>query len=158
MFENSNDENITITEKEKIRLIQQKLDTQIQSRSTPLDFSFLRLLGLFNKVTITNISGKDAWIILSSTPIWSIKSFSIDKVGSIEFQSQGDIKSQQSPLSNNSGRDFNVEKSEIYYSVFFKVDEKWKHHFQDRKIKVSKYNINLLERHVDESVDFIPIK
>ena len=77
---------------------------------------------------------------------------------------------------NDTAREFDLDNNQIYYSVFFLCDNKWKvqkrigtlvqiHryimermrnniHFRDRKINTTKYNINLLERHIKEAVDY----
>ena len=153
------DDRITTTaEYERIQRIQNDLDSyygnQGKTRKKPDLFSVFRYLGLNRTITVNNISGKDAWIILSPAPIFSISSFSVDSVGGISFNNTGDYKCQQSPLKNNSARDFDLDNNQIYYSVFFNCDEVWKVHFKDVKINATKYDINLLERHVNESVNF----
>jgi len=56
-------------------------------------------------------------------------------------------------LRNNKTDDYELDTSQIYYSVFFDCDGKWKTPFKNRKINTRKYNINLLERHVVDSID-----
>jgi len=130
----------------------------ISSKPTPLDFSITRRLGLHPIVTIYNISGKKAWIILSPAPITTVTSVGVEKVGAIGLSSVGDYKCQQSALSNNSTREFELDNSQIYYSVFFDCDGKWRTPFKNRRINTRKYDINLLQRHVDDSIDsdFVP--
>jgi hypothetical protein len=48
-------------------------------------------------------------------PIFSVSSFSLDKVGQIQFSSNGDYKCQQSPMLNNTARDFNLDNNQTYY-------------------------------------------
>lgn len=117
------------------------------------DFNFGRRIGLNRVVQINNISGKKAWIILTPSPIMGISSVGIDKLGQISFSTSGEYKCQQSGLSNNSIRDFELDNSQIYYTVFFNCDGKWKTPFKDRKINTRKYDINLLERHVEDSIE-----
>ena len=130
----------------------------ITSKPTPLDFSITRRLGLHPIVTIYNISGKKAWIILSPAPITTVTSVGVEKVGAIGLSSVGDYKCQQSALSNNSTREFELDNSQIYYSVFFDCDGKWRTPFKNRRINTRKYDINLLQRHVDDAIDsdFVP--
>jgi hypothetical protein len=146
------------SEFERIQKIQDELNmnyaNQGKTRKTLDVFSFFRYIGFNRTITVNNISGKDAWIILSPAPIFSIASFSIDNVGGIQFNNTGNYKCQQSPLKNDSARDFDLDNNQIYYSVFFNCDEVWKVHFKDVKINATKYDINLLERHVNESVSF----
>ena len=131
----------------------------IQKSTYEAKFSILRYLGFNPVVTVNNISGKKSWIFLSPAPIVSVSSVGLDKVGQISFASSGDYKCQQSSLSNNSSHEFELDNSHIYYTVFFDCDGKWKTPFKNRKINTKKYNINLLERHVNDAVDsdFLPV-
>jgi hypothetical protein len=117
------------------------------------EYKFGRRWGLDPVVKVNNISGKKAWIILTPAPIMSISSIGIDKLGQIAFTTTGDYKCQQSGLSNNSIRDFELDNSQVYYTVFFDCEGKWKTPFKDRKINTRKYDINLLERHVEDSIE-----
>jgi len=117
------------------------------------EYKFGRRWGLDPVVKVNNISGKKAWVILTPAPIMSISSVGIDKLGQIAFTTTGDYKCQQSGLSNNSIRDFELDNSQIYYTVFFDCDGKWKTPFKDRKINTRKYDINLLERHVEDAIE-----
>jgi hypothetical protein len=123
------------------------------------EYKFGRRWGLDPVVKVNNISGKKAWIILTPAPIMSISSIGIDKLGQIAFTTTGDYKCQQSGLSNNSIRDFELDNSQVYYTVFFDCDGKWKTPFKDRKINTRKYDINLLERHVEDAIEIelVPI-
>lgn len=124
------------------------------------DKSILKQLGLKKNVIVNNISGKKAWIILSPAPVKSISSVGIEKLGNISFSTEGDYKCQESAISDHSSRDFELDNSQIYYTVFFDCDGKWKTPYKNRKINTKKYNINLLERHVNDAIDydFAPIK
>jgi hypothetical protein len=119
----------------------------------PVKFTFGRGLGFNPHVTITNISGKNAWVILAPAPILSVESIGIDKIGNISFSTTGDYKCQQLLLRNNKTEDYELDTSQIYYSVFFDFEGTWKTPFKNRKINTRKYNINLLERHVVDSID-----
>jgi hypothetical protein len=112
-------------------------------------FSFARRLGIKPFVTVNNISGKNAWIILSPGPIQVIDSIGIDKIGHIGLSLIGEHKCQQSSILNNTSCDFDLDNSQIYYTVFFDCDGKWMIPFKDKRINTRKYNINLLERHVE---------
>ena len=119
------------------------------------DQSVARQLGFKRKIIVTNISGKKAWLILSPAPISGVSSLGITKLGQIDFTSVGgQIKCQQSPLLDSSSRKFDLDNNQIYYTVFFECDGKWKIHFKDRKINAKHHDINLLERHILEAVDF----
>ena len=119
----------------------------------PAAFTFERRLGINPFVTINNISGKRAWVILAPAPITSVGSIGLEKVGNIAFSTQGEYKCQQFLLANNKSDDYELDNSQIYYSAFFEMDGKWKTPFKNRMINTRKYNINLLERHVVDSID-----
>lgn len=124
------------------------------------DFDISRRFGFDKKIIVNNISGKDAWVILSPTPINKLSSIGVEKIGSLSVSHiGGEIKCQQFGIKNNSQKDYELDNSQIYYTVFFNCDGKWKVHFKDRKMNSTKYDINLLQRHVIESVDydFVPI-
>ena len=82
-------------------------------------FTFERRLGFNPHVTITNISGKKAWVILAPAPIVSVESIGIDKIGNISFSTKGDYQCQQILLTNNKTDDYELDTSQLYYSVFF---------------------------------------
>ena len=119
------------------------------------DQSVARQLGFKRKIIVTNISGYKSWIILSPAPISGVSSIGVTKLGQIDFTSVGgQIKCQQSPLLDSSSRKFDLDNNQIYYTVFFECEGKWKIHFKDRKINAKHHDINLLERHILEAVDF----
>ena len=157
-LEEKSDDNIhTEEEFKKINMVQQNLTLEYNGKGLsrqPVEFSFGRFFGLNRKISVNNISGEKAWIILAPAPIFSVSSFALDKVGEITFTSNGNYKCQQSPMLNDTARDFDLDNNQSYYSVFFLCNNKWKVHFRDRKINATKYDINLLERHIKEAVDY----
>ena len=130
----------------QLYLAQTQLDTS-KSRYEAA-FSIFRRLGLSPFVTINNISGKNAWVILSPAPIQVINSIGLDKIGQVGVSMIGELKCQQSVILNNTTIDFELDNSQIYYTVFFDCDGKWKVPFKDKRVNTRKYNINLLEKHV----------
>ncbi len=116
--------------------------------------TFGKRIGLYPTVNVNNISGKRAWIILSPAPIKSVSAVGIEKLGSISFSTEGSYKCQEYSLANNTSHDFELDSSQIYYTVFFDCDGKWKTPYKNRKINTTKYNINLLERHVDNAIEY----
>ena len=119
----------------------------------PALFSFERRLGLVPVVTVNNISGKRAWVILSPAPITGVVSFGIDNVANVAFSTQGEYKCQHLALPDKTSKEYDLDTSQIYYSVFFDCEGVWKTPFKNRKINTRKFNINLLERHVEQAVD-----
>jgi hypothetical protein len=122
-------------------------------------FNILRRMGFDKTININNNSGKDAWVVLSPSPIINISSLGIDKIGNLSTTSiGGEIKCQQFGIKNNSKKEYDLDNTKLYYTVFFNCDGKWKCPYKDRKIDAKIYDINLLPKNVDESidVDFVP--
>ena len=127
----------------------------LQTRGAIQEHKITRGVGLTKEVKINNMTGNKAWIIISPTPILQVGSLGLDKLGQISFNYVGDYKCQQSPIGKWTTRCFDLDSSSIYYTVFFYFEDenKWKIHFKDKKHDTSTSDINLLERHIDETVD-----
>jgi hypothetical protein len=118
-----------------------------------------RRLGFDKKIKINNISGQYAWVILSPTPIHTLSSIGIAKIGNLSMSRVGgEIKCQQFGITNNNEKEYELDSNRIYYTVFFNCDGNWKCPYRDRIIDAKNYNITLLPKNVDESIDtdFIP--
>jgi hypothetical protein len=100
----------------------------------PVRFTFERRLGLNPVVTITNISGKNAWVILAPAPIASVGGIGIDNIANISLSTSGEYKCQQFLLRNNKSDEYDLDTSQLYYTVFFECDGTWKTPFKNRKI------------------------
>jgi hypothetical protein len=157
------DDVLTTQEEEKINHLRESSSHQMLSRVTasiavgalslePAKFTFERRLGLKPVVTINNISGKNAWVILAPAPILSVGGIGIDNIANISLSTSGDYQCQQFFLRNNKSQDYELDTSQLYYTVFFECDGVWKTPFKNKRINTRKYNINLLERHVDDSI------
>jgi hypothetical protein len=116
-------------------------------------FNFGRIIGLNPVVTVNNISGKKAWVIISPVPINYLQSIGNNNFGQVSFAFMGDLKSQQSVIGDNCSVKFELDHSQIYYSLFFEIDGKWRTPFKNRRINTRKYNINILEKHVIDAVE-----
>ena len=123
-------------------------------------FNILRRMGFDKTIYVRNSSGKDAWVVLSPCPIINISSLEIKKIGNLSTTTiGGEIKCQQFFIKTHSGeKQFELDNTKLYYTVFFYCDGKWKCPYKDRKINARYYDINLLPKNVDESidVDFVP--
>jgi len=148
------DDVLTEHEEEKINYLRETSRTKPPAALSlePVDFTFGRRLGLNPMVTINNISGKNAWVILAPAPIVSVGGIGIDNIANISLSTSGEYKCQQFLLRNNKSHAYKLDTSQLYYTVFFECDGKWKTPFKNRKINTKKYNINLLERHVADSI------
>ncbi|MEX0597282.1 MAG: hypothetical protein WD512_12380 [Candidatus Paceibacterota bacterium] len=119
-----------------------------------IDFDLFRRVGISKVVTINNISGKKAWIMLTPAPITRIGTFGLDKLGHICFVTTGECKTQQIYLPNGSRSEYDLDNSLTNISLFLLVDGKWKKVWLERLFNTRKYNINILEKHVDAAVDY----
>jgi hypothetical protein len=152
-----------IKQREKLdalKSIGKKLSNLFPTSKEVSEFTVGRRLGIYRKINVNNISGKKAWIIISPVPLKTISSIGTEKLGNISFCSEGEYKCQQSVIADNRSMEFKLDNNQIYYSVFFDFDGKWKTPFINRRINAKIYDINLLERHIDDSIDynFLPEK
>jgi len=104
-----------------------------------------------SKVTVYNNTDATVYIILSDTPVHHIDGVAVEKV-SVSRQLVGKYKDQCSFMAPGSQRRFNVFKQDIYYSVYFKLDDGTELvHTRDRLHNALKKDINVLQRHVSEA-------
>ena len=119
-------------------------------------FDLTRRVGLNKVVTINNISGKNAYVILSPAPIKTIDSAGLgvkDVTLNVTFSDKGDYKSQELSILNNTRSEYDLDNSQFYYTLFLHIDDKWKQVWANRKINGRKYDINILQRHVLAALD-----
>lgn len=116
-----------------------------------------KILRLVKDIKVYNNTDTKACVILSPTPIESISSLSIEKIGGVGVTKSGEHKCTKSFISPNSYRKFQLENSQIYYSVLFQECGKWKLHCVDRVVNSVYYNIQLLPRHITESVEIADV-
>ena len=119
-------------------------------------FDLTRRVGLNKVVTINNISGKNAYVILSPAPIKTIESGGLgvkDVTFNITFSDKGDYKPQQLSILNNTRSEYDLDNSQFYYTLFLHIDDKWKQVWANRRINGRKYDINILQRHVLAALD-----
>lgn len=136
--------------------IENDLTANIQTNSRAgAPFDPMRRIGLSKTVMINNISGKNAWIILSPTRIVSVSSAGLDKVGQLEFERVGAIKCQQFSVPNDSRGEYDLENGLSYVSLFLNIDGVWKRVWIDRLFNTRKYNINILPKHVNSAIEHV---
>jgi hypothetical protein len=114
-------------------------------------FDIIRRVGINKVVTINNISGKNAYVILSPVCIKTVESvgLGVKEVSfNITFSDKGDYKPQQLSILNNTRSEYDLDNSQFYYTLFLHIDDKWKQVWENRRINGRKYDINILERHV----------
>jgi len=122
-------------------------------------FNITRRVGIYKVVTINNISGKDAYIILTTDKIKNIKALGIgigaagvDCNFNIEYENKEDCKPQKLSITNNTRSEYELETSIFYCTLFFNIDGEWKKAWDNRKFNGKLFNINILEKHVKSAL------
>lgn len=116
-------------------------------------FNPIRRVGISKIVSISNTSGKNAWVILSPSRITSVSSVGVDKLGQLGLERSGELKAQQLSIPNDSRGEYDLDNGLSYVSLFLNIDGKWKKVWIDRLFNTRKYNINILPKHVDAAID-----
>jgi hypothetical protein len=121
--------------------------------------NIIRLVGIYKVVTINNISGKDAYIILTTDKITNVKALGIGggAVGvdcnfNIEFENKGECKPQKISITNNTRSEFELETSKFHCTLFFNIDGEWKKSWDNRRFNGKIFDINILEKHVTSAL------
>jgi len=105
-----------------------------------------------NEIFIKNISGRRAYVILSSYPIMHITKIK-NNDGYLDFSLDNKYEIKKKFILNNTICELEFCNSkDIYYSVLFEENGKWKLHFKDRKL-IETNSINLLEKHLEDSIN-----
>ena len=122
-------------------------------------FNITRRVGIYKVVTINNISGKDAYIILTRDKIKDVKALGIgvgaagvDCNFNIEFENNGECKPQKLSITNNTRSEYELETSTFHCTLFFNIDGEWKKAWDNRRFNGKLFNINILEKHVTSAL------
>ena len=122
-------------------------------------FNITRRVGIYKVVTINNISGKDAYIILTTDKIKNVKALGIgvgaagvDCNFNIEFENNGECKPQKLSITNNTRSEYELDTSTFHCTLFFNIDGEWKKSWDNRRFNGKLFNINILEKHVKSAL------
>lgn len=122
-------------------------------------FNIQHLLYLDKSVIINNISGKNAYIVLTPAPITTLNSFSIgigipgiDTSIDASLESKGEYKVQKISISNNTSSKIELDNNKFYCTLFIDIDGEWKKSWDNRRFNGRKFNINILEKHVTSAL------
>ena len=125
-----------------------------------LPFNFQRRVGLDKIVTINNISGTNAYIILTSVPITTVKTIGLSGGAAglegnlnLEFEDKGEYKAQKLSIANNTSSEYELDNSKFYCTLFLNVDGQWKKSWDNRRFNGKRFDINILEKHVKAALD-----
>jgi hypothetical protein len=122
-------------------------------------FNITRRVGIYKVVTINNISGKDAYIILTTDKIKNVKALGIG-VGAagvecnfnIEFENNGEYNPQKLSITNNTRSEYELETTTFHCTLFFNIDGEWKKAWDNRRFNGKIFDINILEKHVKSAL------
>lgn len=122
-------------------------------------FNITRRVGIYKVVTINNISGKDAYIILTRDKIKNVKAVGIG-VGAagvecnfdIEFENKEESKPQKLSITNNTRSEYELETTTFHCTLFFNIDGEWKKSWDNRRFNGKIFDINILEKHVKSAL------
>ena len=122
-------------------------------------FNITRRVGINKVVTINNISGKDAYIILTKDKITNVKALGIgggvagiEGNFNIEFENNGEYNPQKISITNNTRSEYELETSKFHCTLFFNIDGEWQKAWDNRRFNGKKFDINILEKHVKSSL------
>ena len=122
-------------------------------------FTITRRVGIYKVVTINNISGKDAYIILTRDKIKNVKALGIgggvvgvDCNFNIEFENKEECKPQKLSITNNTRSEYELETTTFHCTLFFNIDGEWKKSWDNRRFNGKIFDINILEKHVTSAL------
>ena len=134
--------------------------TAVGTQSAVQKFDLAKFLYLDKSVIINNISGKNAYVILSSNPIKTVNSVAVNAgAGGVEagidikFEDKGHYEVQKISISNNTSSRCCLDNTQIRCTLYFDIDGVWKRTWENRRFDARKYNINILEKHVDAALE-----
>jgi hypothetical protein len=138
------------------------LVTAINNKQTQVvrPFNIQNSLHLDKSVTINNISGKNAYVILTPAPIKTLGSFGfgagfsgIDASVDASLETKGEYKAQKLSISNNTSSRYELDNTKFYCTLFLHIDGEWKKSWDNRRFNGRKFDINILEKHVQAALD-----
>jgi hypothetical protein len=135
------------------------IDTSQKKTLQDAPFNITRRVGMYKVVTINNISGKDAYIILTRDKIKNVKALGIgvgaagvDCNFNIEFENKEDCKPQKLSITNNTRSEYELETTTFHCTLFFNIDGEWKKAWDNRRFNGKIFDINILEKHVKSAL------
>ena len=125
-----------------------------QSRQPTKDTGLLHKIGIRRNIRINNSCDKKAYVIITPTPITSITSIGVEKLGNIQYERQGEYKSEEMMILPGKEKFFELETSKIYISVLIEVEDcKWRQWRKNRLIDAKKVDYNISKDAIEESID-----
>lgn len=122
-------------------------------------FDIAKFLYIEKSVNINNISGKNAYVIISSNPIKTVSSFAVNAgAGGVEagvnvnFEDKGDYEAQKITILNNTSSRCCLDNTQFRCTLYFDIDGIWKRSWENRRFDGRRFNINILEKHANAAL------
>ena len=97
--------------------------------------------------------------IISSNPIKTVSSVAVNAgAGGVEagvdikFEEKGDYEVQKISISNNTSSRCCLDNTQFRCTLFFNIDGIWKRSWENRRFDGRRFNINILEKHVEAAL------
>jgi hypothetical protein len=118
-------------------------------------FNVKKVLYLEKSVIINNISGRDAYLILTPAPITTLSSLvvgigfaGIEASVDASLDTKGEYKVQKVSITNNTSSRYELDNNKFYCTLYINDGNQWKKSWDNRKFNGRNYDINILEKHV----------
>lgn len=122
-------------------------------------FDIAKFLYLEKSVNINNISGKNAYVIISPNPIKTVNSFAVsagagglEAAVDVKLEDKGDYEIQKISISNNTSSRCCLDNTQFRCTLYLDVNGIWKRTWENRRFDGRRYNINILEKHVNAAL------
>ena len=130
------------------------IQNMYQSRLPTADNGILHKIGFRRNIRIHNSCKKNAYVVITPTPIKSISTIGVEKIGNIHYEQYGDYKSEEMKILPGQEKFFELETSKIYISVLIEVTEcNWKQWRKNRLIDSKRIDYNITTDAIDECID-----
>ena len=124
------------------------------SRQPTKDTGLLHKIGIRRNIRINNSCDKKAYVIITPTPITSITTIGVEKLGNIQYEQHGEYKSEEMMILPGVEKFFELETSKIYISVLIEVEDcKWRQWRKNRLIDSKNIDYNISKDAIEECID-----
>jgi hypothetical protein len=125
-----------------------------ESRQPTKDTGLLHKIGIRRNIRINNSCNKKAYVIITPTPITSITTIGVEKLGNIQYEQHGEYKSEEMMILPGVEKFFELETSKIYISVLIEVEDcKWRQWRKNRLIDSKNIDYNISKDAIEECID-----
>lgn len=137
----------------------------VKQTQVAVPFNMQKVFYLEKSVTINNISGRDAYLILTPAPITYLSSLvvgigfsGIEASIDASLDKIGEYKVQKVSMTNNTSSRYELDNNKFYCTLYINDGDQWKKSWDNRKFNGRKFDINILEKHVTAALknDSIP--